>query len=927
MDATLENDLRERLISDYSMKRPGAGSTWLQGGKCPHCSKKTLYAHWNEPWTVRCNRSNNCGFETTTKDLYPDLFDNWSRRYPSQTDSANPAVPANPNATADAYLSIGRRFDLARIAGTYTQESFYKAGIGGSATVRFQVDPVNAPGVYWERIIDQPHRFGKRKATFRGQYGGWWWSHPQANLQDLRAGDQLWITEGVFDAIALQHANQHAVSTLSTTNYPEKALDLLRAAITAAQPDTDLAEIELPTLVWAFDADKAGSSFAKKSAERAAASGWPVAMAQPTQTRWSKKSDWNDLWAADKLTPELLDEYLYNGSLAMAKEASEKAMLIYQRKGWGSFPLTHGAQTYWFQIDFDKYNKAATALESDFPDLSEEEIRAKALANSNSCILICTAQLTCLYFLRSEAVDESWYHFRIHTPYMDGEVQNTFTSAQLTSGGEFKKRLLALAPGALWTGMPQQLDRLLINWTGGNLKTVQTIDFVGYSRDHGCWVFPDVGMTDGRVYPSNDEQYIDLPRNISIKTLLKSIKLDINTDLNAYQPQAWFDHFYLCFGPRGLVALAYWLGTFFAEQIRAKYESFPFLEIVGAPGSGKSTLIELLWRLCGRAGYEGFDPMKGSMVGHLRTMAQVSNLPVVFIESDRDRDAGSGRGAPVKQLDWDSFKSLYNGGSLRTTGVKTSGNETYDPQFRAALVIAQNNPVQASPPIMERIVHLYFDKSGLTTEGRDAALELKHLGASEISNFMAKAITCEAQVMEKFDASLRRFEQALEQTGRVPNLRLQKNHAQLMVLVDCLQLLVPITKPQRDAALSLLADMAAERERALATDHPIVEQFWEAFDYLDAADEGSTGLLNHSRDPQLIAVNLNHYIQIASERRQQVPLMADLKKYLSTSKSRPFVECKPVSSAINENYNLRRNTVIDKRLPGTVRCWVFKRAR
>ena len=181
--------------------------------------------------------------------------------------------------------------------------------------------------------------------------------------------------------------------------------------------------------------------------------------------------------------------------------------------------------------------------------------------------------------------------------------------------------------------------------------------------------------------------------------------------------------------------------------------------------------------------------------------------------------------------------------------------------------------------------------------------------------------------MEKFDASLRRFEQALEQTGRVPNLRLQKNHAQLMVLVDCLQLLVPITKPQRDAALSLLADMAAERERALATDHPIVEQFWEAFDYLDAADEGSTGLLNHSRDPQLIAVNLNHYIQIASERRQQVPLMADLKKYLSTSKSRPFVECKPVSSAINEHYNLRRNTAIDKRLPGTVRCWVFKRAR
>ena len=926
MEAALENDLRERLTADFRMKHGTgrSGDKWLQSGVCPHCSNKTLYAAWNEPWLVRCNRTNNCGFETTTKDLYPDLFDNWSRRFPTQRQASDQAaVPVNPNATADAYLSIGRRFDLERIAGIYSQETFYKEGIGGSATVRFQVDPVNAPGVYWERIIDQPHRFGKRKATFRGQYGGWWWSHPNARLQDLRAGDQLWITEGVFDAIAMQHAGKPAVSTLSTNNYPEKALQQLREAITAAQPDADLTAIELPTLVWAFDADKAGSTFARKSAERSAADGWPVAMAQPTQSRWSRKADWNDLWASGKLTPELIDEYLYNGSLAMAKTASEKAMLIYQRKGWSNFPLAHGRQTWWFGIDFDKYNKAATALEKDFPDLDENEIRDRALKSSNSCVLICTAELHCLYFLRSEAVDESWYHFRVRTPYDDGEVQNTFTSAQLTSSGEFKKRLFSLAPGALWTGRPDQLDKLLTNWTGGKVKTVQTIDFVGYSRDHRAWVFPDVAFASGKICEQNEEQYIDLPGNVSIKTLSRSIKLAINTDIKTHRPAEWFDRFYLCFGPRGLVALAYWLGSFFAEQIRAQYESFPFLEIVGVAGSGKTTMIEVLWRLAGRDGYEGFDPMKGSQVGFLRSMAQVSNLPIVLIETDRD-DAGSARGAPAKQFHWDSLKSLYNGGSLRTTGVKSAGNETYDPQFRAALVVAQNAPVKASVPIMERLVHLFFDKSRQSPEGRDAALELNRMGAADLSTFMATALTLEEKVLATFEAKLRTFELAIERTGEVANLRIQKNHAQLMVLVDCLQAVVPITKAQRDETIKLLADMAVEREKALAADHPIVEQFWEVFDYLDAAGEDMVGNLNHSRDPQLIAVNLNHFVQLASERRQQVPLMADMKKYLETSKTRKFVRCAGVNSAINAWKNNQRSG-LDKPLPTTVRCWIFQR--
>src|SRR5690606_33234996 len=98
---------------------------------------------------------------------------------------------------------------------------------------------------------------------------------------------------------------------------------------------------------------------------------------------------------------------------------------------------------------------------------------------------------------------------------------------------------------------------------------------------------------------------------------------------------------------------AFWLGSLFAEQIRANQKSFPFLEIVGEAGAGKSTLIEFLWKLCGRRDYEGFDPSKATLAARARNFSQVSNLPVVLIESDRDQD----QGAKQKQFDWDELKT------------------------------------------------------------------------------------------------------------------------------------------------------------------------------------------------------------------------------------------------------------------------------
>jgi len=57
-------------------------------------------------------------------------------------------------------------------------------------------------------------------------------------------------------------------------------------------------------------------------------------------------------------------------------------------------------------------------------------------------------------------------------------------------------------------------------------------------------------------------------------------------------------------------------------------------------------LIEFLWKLLGRSDYEGFDPSKSTLAARMQNLVQVSNLPVVLIESDREGQAAK------KGFDW-----------------------------------------------------------------------------------------------------------------------------------------------------------------------------------------------------------------------------------------------------------------------------------
>ncbi|WP_435605878.1 toprim domain-containing protein [Pseudomonas knackmussii] len=727
---------------------------------------------------------------------------------------------------------------------------------------------------------------------------------------------ELWIVEGIFDAIALLHHGIAAVAALSSNAYPEESLrELLRVRGGKG-----------PKLVWALDNEPGAHAYTRRWVRQARDLGYTCEAAQIPQ-RGNRKTDWNDLhqrwlFVDDKAVraeqvEQNLNDARHEGALLIAESAAEKALLMYDWKKRGEFHFRFGDRLYWFKLDMEKFSRATDALQNSNHHedklLSEKQMRNKALQEAGGVLEIANCYPQALYFQRNEVTDESWYYFRIDVPD-EPSVKNAFTSAQLAAASEFKKRLLGVAAGAIYTGSGAQLDRIMKDQLSG-LKTVATIDFLGYSREHSCYILGDVAVRAGVLERANDEDFFEFQK-LRLKSLQRSIKLAIATSEQGYRAE-WLDWLWICFGAKGLIALAYWFGSLFAEQIRAEFQSFPFLEATGEAGAGKSTLITFLWKLLGRADEEGQDPSKMTKAGLRRWLTQLSNMPMVLLEADRSDNSRAGGAA--KAFDWDEFKPLFNGRALGVTGQKTSGNETYEPPFRGTLVISQNATVMASEAIMTRIVKLHFTRPEVTRESQHAADNLNHLGVLDVSHFLLMAIRAEGRVLECFRQRLQVHTQTLRKLGQLRIERLILNHAQMMALVDALRLVVPLTEQQHSSTQQTLMAMALERQSAVNADAPEVAEFWEVYEYLENTQDGP--VLNHSKKPETIAINLNEFVKLAAEHRQKVADTSTLRDLLKESRRHKYRDYKAVDSAVRAAQAVN-NSMFSK--PSTVKCWIFE---
>jgi hypothetical protein len=172
-------------------------------------------------------------------------------------------------------------------------------------------------------------------------------------------------------------------------------------------------------------------------------------------------------------------------------------------------------------------------------------------------------------------------------------------------------------------------------------------------------------------------------------------------------------------------------------------------------------------------------------------------------------------------------------------------------------------------------------------------------------------------VMQRFHQKFKQHRAHLQTLPGIKMQRIVENHAKIMAFADCLAVVLPIGEQLLDSIHVKLIGMALERQESLNEDHPIVQQFWATFDYMNSKvyqrEDGYTTdehTMNHSCNPEReIAVNLEHFRQRCAEMKLETIDSKELRRYLPTSRKRVFLRNEAIRSKIENR---------------TVRCWVFK---
>lgn len=858
-------------------------------GKCPECGRKSAWIKKDNPKYISCDHASSCGYWSSVRSLYPYLFENFTERHP--------VTDEDKKATARAYLAINRGFRMDEIADWYDQGFRKLPGGGYAPTVRFWLFGGNE--WYWERIIDKKHvtelgdkAYFKKGVSLSGKH----WSPP---TQTLSKYDRVFIVEGIFHAIALWLSGYKAIAGFSCTFFPTELID--------EHKGQDI------TWVLAYDDEPSAKKHMLKYIEQLDEIGEKYEVALT-----GSKDDWDDLYRAEKLNDEFIAECLWRGRVYKAKDIKEKAYVLFGWKARHYMVEEFKNKLYSLKVDSDSLNRGLSEGET-FQYGMHKDVFLSALKIEP--ISNCVPRF--LYIERNPYKEEGQkYFYHVDMAFSSKPVLVAFEASATNDPRNFSNALLNKTPGGRFDGSAKDLRILNSRWFDRRIDYVSTIDFVGYEPETQAYVFNEYGFRNGHEIDVSDKGYLDAA-GTHIKTNLKSVKFVRGDDFSPF----WYHDFIKLWGMNGLAALAFWTASLFTYQIKNRLEFFPFLELTGEKESGKSTLVRFLWRLFGRDAYEGIDLLSTTTAGRDRYLSQLSNLPVVLLESDRESVDGEGRASRApNQINWDMFKNVSDlNGVLSTRGLKTHGNDTVDLIFRGSLVITQNATIHGSDAILSRIVHLHFRASDNDKRNEPLVDALKQMKADKLGGYLRAALAKETEFLAVFFQYFQHYKERFWAHEQLTSGRSISGHAEIMAAAHGLKLILPeLTDGTLQTLYNHLLERALSRQKRMCKDHPVLEQFWEAYYYLNHEEmvvqeehdkqprHIKREMLNHSADPQLIAINLNEFYERCINRKQEIAPMHILRNMLPESKRNLYIETKKTWS---------------KREGKALNCWIFKKAK
>lgn len=881
----VESQIVEHLLNDSRFNFKEIGQ-FLQKGTCPDCNKNELYIRKSQPYILKCNRLNHCSYEENTRAIYPEIFQQFSKLYPT--------TEKNPQATADAYMQFDRQFNITTIKHWYSQESYRLPKTSQYIdTVRFYFDDERTR--YWERLIDKAkadgQRFnigGKRKGfpkshrlynDYNGSlYKGEWWKPKDIKI---RKGDVVYLVEGILHALALYFAGHKTAAIIGASNFPSLAIE----------PYLN------KDIIWrlALDDDLAGRSNMLKHAKKLRALNQKVEFILTGET----KLDWDDLFRAGRLTDRFIDDCLYRGRLFGSETIKEKAYHWYCKNNRVYAVLDFKHRYYSITIDGKLHDELALFAGEgvEIRDCLNTQEGEQIFRQNVSATPITNCKPEFLYCEQQQITGELAYFFSVSFPSMP-ERKIALTGSALESPNAFNKSLLNQAPGAGFDGSTSDFKTIKDRWFNDGVLIVETVPFLGYDKHSQSYIFNNWGYRQGRALKLTSDGYFEAGQQ-RIKSSFKSFQIQQSSE--AFNPD-WLSDFAKVFGNQGMVGLSFWFGSLFAQQIRAKLKDFPFLELTGEHGAGKSTLIEFLWKLVGRDDYEGFDPSKATFAARTRAFSQVSNLPIVLIESDHGTEDKAKKG----QFDFEELKTAFNGRAIRSIGSFNRGNDIEEPSFNASIVIAQNASVDGSPALLSRIVHCHCTKEHFSPETKALAPKFAEASIEQMASFIPAVLEKEQEILAHFFTVFSTLDEQLCQRGTVKDGRIVKTHSMVAAMASALRFIFPNYDDEWNNRLqAYIFNRAESRQQRMNADHPLVQQFWEIYDFINSASEKQSAFslkqhLNHASKEGQIAINLNHFYQTCRDRNIELIATNDLKKLLPSSQRHKYIGTKNVRSNILE---------------------------
>ena len=731
---------------------------YFKGGTCPACRQKTLYIKKENLFKVVCNRKEKCRYSITIKELFPDLFGNLRK--------SAPATPEDPTKTVDTYLQWMRGFrDLSLFKGHYVQNVRKILGVE-YPTARFYL----AEGVYWEKIIDSQGR----DSHFEGSYKGLAWSlHPKEDLKG-----SVFLTEGIFDAMALEISGRQAVSAMSAGHIP----------------DAYLTELLGRGIRWhaAYDNDNAGIEGVKKIVDWLHSQGEEVVISLPETGK-----DWNDHLRDGKIfEDDFFDDCRFRGELIEAQDPKSYGEILVRKY---RMPLCFEFDDCYWGI-YQEKNDQIVSRQSNF-------------------------SLQLLYTLNNETTDDVLYMFRVKYKNKSRDREIQLSSSKISNLQAFREGVMNRAPGAIWKGQQQALYfNLLEKYFLRPPVEVRCLQQIGYDDKTRAYVFPDHAYAaDGRLIEPNEHDFISFSskHDDNVKVIAKKK----NNHFRREESFDWkvTDTLIDAWSWEGFCVFSWFFVSCFCEQIGNEFGWFPFLSIYGPPNTGKSSLVKLAWKFLGR-NHEGIQATKKFSDKYIaRQLALFSGIPTVIKEINK---------AP-SSFNLEDLLPAFDRDPIIGRAEMTHGLETYDFPFRSALIFAQNEEPFESQQLKSRIISLKFCDKRFNLHNKislAASKVLRKKAISEVCGFRHFIMSQHQQhlqdLMDLYPVNEEKFFK-ISETSRVA-----QNYALLWTACTILGKHVPRWEEIRASCFDYLVQSIKEKERILQLDNFMLNRFFEVLDDL-----------------------------------------------------------------------------------------------